>query len=82
MYFRIAGPSPRKSGPSAWGMQRRSGRQAAAVLRQAQLSDYPLLSDEDGSVARAYGVSPGLFSFVRPVKRSTFVIGTHGLILM
>jgi peroxiredoxin Q/BCP len=43
--------------------------------------DYPLLSDEDGSVARAYGVSPGLLSFIRPVRRTTFVIGTDGLIL-
>ena len=56
------------------------------VGKQQQFSakhnfDYPLLSDEDGSVARAYGVSPGLFSFVRPVKRTTFVIGTDGLIL-
>jgi thioredoxin-dependent peroxiredoxin len=32
-------------------------------------------------VARAYGVSPGLLSFIRPVKRTTFVIGTDGLIL-
>jgi thioredoxin-dependent peroxiredoxin len=64
----------------------RMGISVDPVGKQQQFSakhnfDYPLLSDEDGSVARAYGVSPGLFSFVKPVKRSTFVIGTDGLIL-
>jgi thioredoxin-dependent peroxiredoxin len=40
--------------------------------------DFPLLSDPDKSVAKAYGVrrGPGLI----PNKRSTFVIGTDGLI--
>ena len=56
------------------------------INKQKQFSDehdfdYPLLSDKDGSVARAYGVTPGLLSFIRPVKRTTFVIGTDGLIL-
>ena len=35
--------------------------------------DYPLLSDEDRSVARALGVASGFK--LGPVKRSTFVIG-------
>jgi peroxiredoxin Q/BCP len=35
--------------------------------------DYPLLSDADGEVARAYGVKRRL---ITPVKRATFVIGT------
>jgi hypothetical protein len=40
-----------------------------------------LLSDKDGSVARAFG-SPKAFSrSIRPVKRTTFVIGTDRLIL-
>jgi thioredoxin-dependent peroxiredoxin len=32
-------------------------------------------------VARAYGVSQGILSFIKPVKRTTFVIGMDGLIL-
>lgn len=64
----------------------RVGISVDPVDRQKQFSgkhdfDYPLLSDQDGSVARAYGVSQGLLSFIRPVKRTTFVIGTDGLIL-
>lgn len=64
----------------------RVGISTDPVSKQRQFSDkhdfdYPLLSDSDGSVARAYGVSPGLLSFIRPVKRTTFVIGTDGLIL-
>jgi thioredoxin-dependent peroxiredoxin len=40
--------------------------------------DFPLLSDPDKSVARAYGVrrGPGII----PNKRATFVIGSDGLI--
>jgi peroxiredoxin Q/BCP len=40
--------------------------------------DFPLLSDPDKSIARAYGVrrGPGII----PNKRTTFVIGTDGLI--
>ena len=64
----------------------RMGISVDPVSKQKQFSDkhdfdYPLLSDGDGSVARAYGVTPGLLSFIRPVKRTTFVIGTDGLIL-
>ena len=67
-----------------WGPAHRDQRDP--VNKQKQFSDkhdfdYPLLSDKDGSVARAYGVTPGLLSFIRPVKRTTFVIGTDGLIL-
>jgi peroxiredoxin Q/BCP len=48
------------------------------VRRQHQFSethgfDYPLLSDESGEVATAYGVRR---RFLTPVKRATFVIGT------
>jgi peroxiredoxin Q/BCP len=64
----------------------RIGISVDPVDKQKQFSDkhdfdFPLLSDEDGSVARAFGVTPGLLSFIRPVKRTTFVIGTDGLIL-
>jgi peroxiredoxin Q/BCP len=64
----------------------RVGISTDPVNKQKQFSDkhhfdYPLLSDSDGSVARAYGVSAGPLSFIRPVKRTTFVIGTDGLIL-
>lgn len=43
--------------------------------------DYPLLSDEGGVVAKAFGVKRGLLGAVSPVKRSTFVIGADGVIL-
>jgi thioredoxin-dependent peroxiredoxin len=64
----------------------RIGISVDPVSKQKQFSDmhdfdYPLLSDSDGSVARAYGVSGGLLSFIKPVKRTTFVIGTDGLVL-
>ena len=39
--------------------------------------DYPLLSDEDGTVAESYGVRR---RFLTPVKRATFVIGTDRVI--
>jgi peroxiredoxin Q/BCP len=52
--------------------------------RQAQFAQkngitYPLLADEDGSVAQHYGVKRSL-SFLK-VKRATFVIGTDRRIL-
>ncbi|WOC13361.1 peroxiredoxin [Gordonia sp. MP11Mi] len=43
--------------------------------------DYPLLSDVDGSVAHDYGVRrSGLLSSVMPTKRTTFAIGSDGVI--
>jgi len=41
--------------------------------------DYPLLSDEDGAVARSFGVKRRFGPL--PVKRTTFVIGADGMIL-
>ncbi len=43
-----------------------------ASFAKAHSLDYPLLSDEDGAVAKAYGVKR-TFEFLK-VKRSTFVI--------
>jgi thioredoxin-dependent peroxiredoxin len=61
----------------------RLGISADDVDRQAKFAakydlDFELLSDADGSIARAYGVSrPGvLFN-----KRTTFVIGADGIVL-
>ncbi|HET7523672.1 MAG TPA: peroxiredoxin [Acidimicrobiales bacterium] len=61
----------------------RVGISADKVDKQQQFSskygfDFPLLSDTDKSVAKAYGVrrGPGLI----PNKRTTFVIGTDGTI--
>lgn len=61
----------------------RVGISADKVDKQQQFStkygfDFPLLSDTDKAVARAYGVrrGPGLI----PNKRTTFVIGTDGLV--
>jgi peroxiredoxin Q/BCP len=41
--------------------------------------DYPLLSDEDGAVAEAYGVRRRIGPI--PVRRATFVIGADGVII-
>lgn len=65
-----------------------AGVSADAVERQHAFADlhglgFPLLSDADGRVARAYGVrrtAPGL-SALAPTRRCTFVIGTDGRVL-
>ena len=62
----------------------RVGISMDAVDKQAEFSakhgfDYPLLSDADGAVARAYGVKRRL-DLLR-TKRSTFVIGTDHTVL-
>ena len=61
----------------------RVGISADKVDKQKRFSekhqfDFPLLSDADKSVAKAYGVrrGPGLI----PNKRATFVIGMDGLV--
>ena len=61
----------------------RVGISADKVEKQHQFSekhafDFPLLSDPDKAVAKAYGVrrGPGLI----PNRRATFVIGSDGLI--
>jgi peroxiredoxin Q/BCP len=68
---------------AAVGAQR-IGISADSVERQKEFDDkhdlgYPLLSDEDKSIAEAYGVKrwwmPGM------PKRQTFVIGTDGVLL-
>jgi peroxiredoxin Q/BCP len=62
----------------------RVGISMDAVDKQAEFSakhgfDYPLLSDPDGTVAKAYGVKRRI-DLLR-TKRSTFVIGTDRRIL-
>lgn len=76
-HFRDLAPEFEKVGAQ------RVGISADKVDKQQRFSskynfDFPLLSDTDKSVARAYGVrrGPGII----PNKRSTFVIGTDGLI--
>jgi peroxiredoxin Q/BCP len=64
----------------------RVGISADAVAKQAEFAasksfDYPLLSDEDGTVATAFGVKRGLLAKLSPVKRATFVIGTDRKVL-
>lgn len=61
----------------------RIGISADTVEKQHEFStrnefDYPLLSDQDGTVARAYGVKRRFGPL--PVKRKTFVIGTDGIV--
>jgi peroxiredoxin Q/BCP len=62
----------------------RVGISADAVDKQKEFSqkhsfDFPLLSDPDKTVAKAYGVRRGGPSFM-PNKRATFVIGQDGVI--
>lgn len=70
---------------AAAGVQR-VGISRDAVSKQSEWTDkhaldYPLLSDEDGSVADAYGVRrSGLLSSFMPTKRTTFAIGVDGVI--
>jgi len=66
---------------AATGAQR-VGISADPVAKQAEFDkingfSYPLLSDEDGAVATAFGVKR---RFITPVKRVTFVIGTDSKI--
>lgn len=56
------------------------------VEKQAKFADvkrfdYPLLSDVNGKVATQFGVKRGLLGRLSPVKRTTFVIDTDGLVL-
>ncbi len=71
-----------KSEFEALGAQR-VGISIDKVDKQKQFSDkhdfdFPLLSDPDATVARAYGVHRNLG--LMPTKRTTFVIGTDGTI--
>jgi peroxiredoxin Q/BCP len=52
-----------------------------AEFAEKQKFDYPLLSDEDGTVATAFGVKRGLLGKFMPVKRTTFVIDTDRRVL-
>ncbi|MET0899146.1 MAG: peroxiredoxin [Mycobacterium sp.] len=70
---------------TAVGAQR-VGISTDAPAKQAQFAekenfDYPLLSDEDGAVATAFGVKRGLLGKFMPVKRTTFVIDTDRRVL-
>ena len=65
---------------AAAGVQR-VGISPDSVRRQKQFADrhsfdYPLLSDEDGEVAKLFGVARGgLLGKLSPVQRATFAIG-------
>lgn len=63
----------------------RLGISVDSVEKQKAFADkrgfgYPLLSDDGGEVAKAFGVKRGLLGAISPVKRTTFVIGTDGVI--
>jgi thioredoxin-dependent peroxiredoxin len=62
----------------------RIGISPDSVAKQKEFSDkhsfdYPLLADVDGTVAKSFGVKRAL-DLLR-VKRTTFVIGTDGVLL-
>jgi peroxiredoxin Q/BCP len=72
-YFRDLGAAFKEAGAQ------RVGISTDSVAKQKQFSDangfdYPLLSDEDGTVARQFGVKRRFGPL--PVKRRTFVIGS------
>jgi thioredoxin-dependent peroxiredoxin len=52
-----------------------------ARFADQQKFDYPLLSDVEGTVAKAFGVKRGLLGKLSPVKRMTFVIDTDRKVL-
>jgi peroxiredoxin Q/BCP len=58
----------------------RDGGDAQRAFADKHRLDFPLLSDEDGAVADSYGVKRGLLGKLLPVKHTTFVIGTEGVI--
>ena len=57
----------------------RDSVEAQAAFADKRGFGYPLLADTDRAVAEAYGVKGGMLG-LSPVKRSTFVIGTDGVI--
>ena len=64
----------------------RVGISTDAVQKQAKFAekekfDYPLLSDNEGTVATQFGVKRGLLGKLMPVKRMTFVIDTDRTVL-
>lgn len=64
----------------------RVGISVDSVAKQADFADkrkfdYPLLSDEGGKVASAFGVKRGLLGKLAPVKRTTFIIDTDSKVL-
>ncbi|HUR52077.1 MAG TPA: peroxiredoxin [Mycobacteriales bacterium] len=58
----------------------RDSVEAQAAFADKRGFGYPLLADTDRAVAEAYGVKGGMLG-LSPVKRSTFVIGTDGIVL-
>ena len=74
-HFRDIGADYRAAGVQRVGISRDS------VERQQRFADrhsfdYPLLSDQDGTVAALFGVArTGLLGRLGPVKRATFAIG-------
>lgn len=64
----------------------RVGISADPVHKQAKFAelqnfDYPLLSDNAGTVAAQFGVKRGVLGKLMPVKRTTFVIDTDRTVL-
>jgi peroxiredoxin Q/BCP len=75
-HFRDIGAEFRAAGAQRVGISKDSVERQHRFAQQHDF-DYPLLSDEEGEVARIFGVARnGLLGKLTPVKRSTFVIGT------
>jgi peroxiredoxin Q/BCP len=77
-YFRDLGAAFEEAGAQ------RVGISTDSVAKQKEFSDvngfdYPLLSDEDGEVARLFGVKRRFGPL--PVKRRTFVIGSDSRLI-
>src|SRR3981081_1502587 len=57
------------------------GVQKQGKFADKEKFDYPLLSDNEGTVATQLGVKRGLLGKLMPVKRTTFVIDTDRTVL-
>jgi peroxiredoxin Q/BCP len=77
-HFRDAGPEFAALGAARIGISADPQSTQSEFSRQNRL-DFPLLTDADGTVAKAYGARrTGLAD---SHKRATFVIGTDGIVL-
>jgi len=79
-HFRDVDAEFKVFGAQQVGISRDSVERQAEFAKRTGIS-YPLLSDEAGEVAEAFGVKRRLLAKALPVKRATFVIDTDSRIL-
>lgn len=77
-HFRDLATGFRSAGVQRVGISRDSVEKQARFASKQDV-DYPLLCDEGGRIAKAYGLRP-LLGIVGPPARTTFAIGADGLV--